>query len=378
MNKYLLSAFFFSIALLFNACGVTYSDEDYKPADGTSANNNIRLTLDEKKSALLRDNNDSFYSFYISDRGNYTISASNLSKSANIDFQLYTQSDYTSQIDSAYNTSTNGEILTQDLFSGYYYLRVYQDNNDSFVNFDLKVTTNSIVFISDGTIDNPEYLYNGTTDDLKLAADDFSYFEFYVSTIGEHTIDVLNLSTSADIDIYVYRYDAFTDEMGKAETFYQNGESLTMDFTEVGTYYLKLDNDSNVDVTHDILITAPQTHEKVDLSVSATLVEADENIYYFDAISGTDYLIKWEDSVDAQDETTLEADILVSVYREDSTTLYEYGESVGDSIYDFLEQDDGYSTDYYIRALADEEVIIKVKGYNQAEAGTFSITVKEQ
>jgi hypothetical protein len=97
---------------------------------------------------------------------------------------------------------------------------------------------------------------------------------------------------------------------------------------------------------------------------SDSLSTGEQVWYYFDAVSGQNYLIYWDDAV--YGSSTYTADIKVSAYNEALDTVY------------FENMDyDYYSSPYTITASATERIYILVEGALPANSGTFAIKVSE-
>ncbi len=108
-------------------------------------------------------------------------------------------------------------------------------------------------------------------------------------------------------------------------------------------------------------------------TVTSITTSAEAQWYSFNATKDQEYSIQWKDK---DDDSAYSRGVLVSVYRVDETSYYNYHISSGSSeSYEFsLEQDSGYSGKF-ITAVANELVLIKVIEENNFLTGDFSITV---
>ena len=141
-------------------------------------------------------------------------------------------------------------------------------------------------------------------------------------------------------------------------------------FSAAGTYEVELtvyskNGKKTSTKTKDITVTNPgSTTANAVLLIDS--VYTDGNLtaggtmwFYFNATSGIDHDIFWDDSDGGSGTYT--CDLLVSAYREDALTSY------------FLDDDYGYTTPRTMTAVATEKVYVKVEGYDSSESGTFSV-----
>ena len=144
MISKILGLLFSSLLILsFAGCDVVEEDPTYSESEG-SVSSPITLTLDVARSATV--GTSSYYSFTADVTGDYIITASNLSVSADLDFIVYNDSEFTYTINAAIDTSTTGETLTLYGVSAgtKYYLEVENWSATSNVTFDLLIDSPSI------------------------------------------------------------------------------------------------------------------------------------------------------------------------------------------------------------------------------------------
>lgn len=224
MLSRILYLFFTAILVLsFSACGGgdTPSDSGGSSTPTTitgegSTSSYVAITLNQVYSGHIGTSTDesqrySYYTFTTTNAGDYTITASNLSTSTNLNFDVYTQSDLLSGFeDGAYDSGTSGETLTLTLDADtVYYLFV--SSFGSATNFDLLVeapyTPTSVIAQNLSATDGTSSTSITITWDAVTNASMYLLFREYDSSYEDSFFVSSNSYTDTDVfSDYLYTY----------------------------------------------------------------------------------------------------------------------------------------------------------------------------
>ena len=244
------------------------------------------------------------------------------------------------------------------------------------------VTVNTSTLVNEGSTSSPVSLTLDTVHNGKIGASTdsttrYSYYSFTTTMAGDYNVS----SSLSSSEVYFYLYSGSIGGTYVDGTV--SGDSRIFSLASSTTYYLKVMSYTSADTTYDLLVKTPAAITSTVLTLGTKSTGSIDNSadvlwYSFDATSGTDYSITWEDMYDYAISGTYTGDVKVSVYREDGATLYDFSYSIGGTTYSFENKDSGYSSPKYINALASEKVMIKVEGYFSSSTGTFAITATQQ
>ncbi len=241
--------------------------------------------------------------------------------------------------------------------------------------YTLPALSSSGVITKEGTDTNPFALSLDTLHRAQavVGSANKSYYSFTTTVAGDYTIRGDNFTDESDISFGVSE-----SSTGNAVTTGDEA-NLTKEIQrvslEANTNYTLTVMDYNVDIRYDLIIETP-TDNTITLTsgvkVEGNLVESGDFLWYsFDGVSGADYQILTED-LDNND-ASYAGDIVVSVYKVDKTTPYEYATDAN------LVQQDIFDMDgLFIHVDTTEKVFVKIEGYNNTGTGPFALTVTQQ
>ncbi len=176
-----------------------------------------------------------------------------------------------------------------------------------------------------------------------------NYYSFTTTVAGVYTIKGDNFSDESDISFGVSE-----SSTGNAVTTGDEANStkeIQRVSLEANTNYTLTVMDYNVNIRYDLIIETPNDNT-IDLTSGVKVegnLEAGGEIWYSIAVtSNATYEIEWEDSF-TPSTSSYTADIAVSVYHEDNTTLYD-NNSVTLSFIDA-----GYDPGYFITPITGEK-----------------------
>lgn len=243
-------------------------------------------------------------------------------------------------------------------------------------------TTDDTTVSNEGSESSPVSLTLDTTHSAKIGANPFdggdeyySYYAFTTSDAGSYIITAASLSESADVDLRVFSDATFDTQEGYSNNSTYDGESLTLTLDGSTTYYLRVENVSEYDLTFNLLVDAPEA-VVVDASTSEGSVVSPVSLTL-----GTAH--------DGKIGTYSNAETRYSYYEFTTTTAGEYSYAVtydGDSTSDLdfnlytTAVNDGYVNTYYNNSAgtftldAASTYYLKILNYETADV-TFSMTI---
>lgn len=204
----------------------------------------LNTTYDGKVGVTSEGLGSSYYKFTTKEAGSYLISESIIGLRA----FLYSDDNYEEQI------GRSGQKILEILAANTtYYLKVQETGEDKASAFELEIK--KVEEKNEGTASSPLSVSLNESYETNVGANDSdfdeSFYTFTTSESGIYTISRLNATSSAKLNIKLYKGENFTDYIGYSE----DTTSTYVQLDAETTYFLNVINEDNAfDVTYDLLI----------------------------------------------------------------------------------------------------------------------------
>jgi hypothetical protein len=193
----------------------------------------------------------SYYSFTSADAGYYQIALGYSSAiSGYVYIYLYSSSDFSSGVGYTNASTLSDKVLAANTT---YYVKITNSSCSSDLTYNLTaIRTGDLP--NDGSATNPVGLTMGTAYSGKVGQPSVglnnSYYYFTPSTTGTYNVDVSNLSTNLDFNLYTS--SSFS---GTSTNEWGNTGMSNLSLTAGITYYLCLHNYYSTNLTYTITVT---------------------------------------------------------------------------------------------------------------------------
>ncbi len=242
-------------AVLLCSCNLLMNLIDDMKSNEGSSSNPFPIVVGTTHTGKIGATDTSYYGFTVLTSGTYNVACANVSPSGtDLDFAVYVAGSSTSSL-AADSSAGNSGISSAYLPIGSYRLEISNGTGSQAAIYDLTVTLLEAGPPNEGSVASPVALSVGSVHAGKVGSysggTDNSYYCFSVATAGNYTITCSNtVPSGSDMDFYLYSNSGFTTLITSS---YSNFGIPSRSYT-VGTYYLRVENNTSATVTYDLTV----------------------------------------------------------------------------------------------------------------------------